>query len=139
MTDRRRFLAASTVIIITPGPDMTIIARNTIARGRGAGLWTTAGALAGVSVHVFAASLGLSAILASSAAAFTAVKVVGAAYLVTLGVRALWATRHGPSEGDEGILSAVTPAFSSQASAAAYSASEMRYSRWPFSSLTPAL
>ena len=105
------FLAASTVIIITPGPDMTIIARNTIAHGRGAGLWTMAGALGGVSVHVLAASLGLSAVLASSATAFTAVKVAGAAYLVFLGVRALWATRHGASEGDEGVLSAATPAF----------------------------
>jgi threonine/homoserine/homoserine lactone efflux protein len=60
-------------------------------------------------LHVVAASLGLSAVLASSAEAFTVVKFVGAAYLIFLGLRALWATRHGPSDEDVGLLSSVAP------------------------------
>ena len=100
------FLAASLVVILTPGPDMTLVARNTIASGRGAGLLTAAGALAGVAVHVAAAAVGLSAVLASSAAAFTVVKLAGAAYLCWLGARALWATRHGVPDDDAGAFGA---------------------------------
>jgi threonine/homoserine/homoserine lactone efflux protein len=102
------FLLAAGVIIITPGPDMTLVARNTIADGRAAGLLTAAGALVGVSVHVVAAAAGLSAVLASSAEAFTVVKIAGAAYLVYLGVRTLWATRHGPADDDAALLGAAT-------------------------------
>ena len=81
------FVAASLLIILAPGPDMTLVARNTIARGRIAGMQTAGGALLGVSVHLFAAVAGLSAILTGSALAFTVVKVAGAAYLVFLGAR----------------------------------------------------
>jgi threonine/homoserine/homoserine lactone efflux protein len=102
------FLLAAGVIIITPGPDMTLVARNTIADGRAAGLLTAAGTLVGVSVHVVAAAAGLSAVLASSAEAFTVVKIAGAAYLVYLGVRTLWATRHGPADDGAALLGAAT-------------------------------
>jgi threonine/homoserine/homoserine lactone efflux protein len=88
------FFAASMLIILAPGPDMTLVARNTIARGRASGLLTAGGALIGVSVHVLAAVAGLSAILTGSAIAFSAVKLVGAAYLVVLGARTLVASRH---------------------------------------------
>ncbi|MBI5284827.1 MAG: LysE family translocator [Chloroflexi bacterium] len=87
------FLAASVLIILAPGPDMTLVARNTIARGRMSGLRTAAGALMGVSVHVLAAVAGLSAILTGSAVAFSAVKLAGAAYLLLLGARTLLASR----------------------------------------------
>ncbi len=87
------FLAASVLVILAPGPDMTLVARNTIARGRMSGLWTAAGALLGVSVHVLAAVAGLSAILTGSAVAFSAVKLAGAAYLLLLGARTLFASR----------------------------------------------
>jgi threonine/homoserine/homoserine lactone efflux protein len=63
------FLAASVLIILAPGPDMTLVARNTIAR---AGVPVDGGrALLGVSVHVLAAVAGLSAILTGSAVAFS--------------------------------------------------------------------
>jgi len=88
------FLLASAVLTITPGPDMTLVARNTIAQGRGAGMQTAAGAIGGVSVHVLAAVAGLSAVLTSSAQAFAVVKVAGVAYLLYLGVRALLDSRH---------------------------------------------
>jgi len=102
------FLAASALVIVTPGPDMTLVARNTIASGRSHGLLTAAGALCGVCVHVMAAALGLSAILASSAAAFTVVKFAGAAYLCWLGARTLLATRHGAA-GDEPLPTLAPP------------------------------
>lgn len=94
------FLAASILIILAPGPDMTLVARNTIARGRSAGLQTAGGALLGVSVHVLAAVAGLSAILTGSALAFSVVKIAGAGYLVFLGVRTLIASRHATGDAD---------------------------------------
>jgi threonine/homoserine/homoserine lactone efflux protein len=68
---------------------MVLIAKNTIVHGRRSGFLTAVGTLVGVSVHAVAAVLGLSAILATSATAFTVVKFAGAAYLVFLGVQAL--------------------------------------------------
>jgi len=99
------FIVASIIIIVAPGPDMTLVARNTVARGRAAGLMTAGGALIGVSLHVLAAVAGLSAILAGSAIAFSAVKAAGAAYLVVLGARTLLASRRTRA-GDEMIVEA---------------------------------
>jgi len=94
------FLLASILIILAPGPDMALVARNTIARGRGAGFVTAGGAMAGVSVHVTAAVAGLSAVLTSSAYAFSIVKLAGAAYLLYLGARTLLASRHTARQDD---------------------------------------
>jgi threonine/homoserine/homoserine lactone efflux protein len=95
------FLVASMLIILAPGPDMTLVARNTIARGRTAGMRTAAGALLGVSMHVLAAVAGLSAILTGSALAFSVIKVAGAGYLIFLGTRALLASRSDDDGGRE--------------------------------------
>jgi len=89
------FAAVAAVLILTPGPDMALVTRNTVALGRRAGLETSAGVCAGVLVHGCAAALGLSAILRTSATAFTVVKLAGAAYLVYLGMQALWRSRAG--------------------------------------------
>lgn len=94
------FIIASVLIILAPGPDMTLVARNTIARGRASGLQTAGGALAGVSIHVLAAVAGLSAVLTGSALAFSAVKLVGAGYLLVLGARTLLASRRAPAGDD---------------------------------------
>ena len=87
------FLGASILLILAPGPDMTLVARNTITRGRAEGLQTVGGLLIGLSVHVTAAVAGLSAILTGSHVAFTVVKIVGALYLLVLGGRTLLAAR----------------------------------------------
>lgn len=63
--------------------------RNTLAGGRAAGLATSLGTCSGLLVHATAAALGLSAVLVASSRAFTAVKLLGAAYLVVLGVRTI--------------------------------------------------
>jgi threonine/homoserine/homoserine lactone efflux protein len=70
---------------IMPGPDTILILSRSAAGGRVAGLSATAGIVSGTFVHIFAAAFGLSAILATSANAFTLVKLIGAAYLCYLG------------------------------------------------------
>jgi threonine/homoserine/homoserine lactone efflux protein len=81
------FLAAALVLAITPGPGIFYVLTRTLAGGRRDGFLSAGGTLLGGMFHVFAAALGVSAILAASALAFAVVKYAGAAYLVYLGVR----------------------------------------------------
>ena len=83
------FLAASLVVILAPGPDNILVLTRGVTQGRGATLVSAAGASLGLVIHSAFAAVGLSALLAQSAAAFSVVKYVGAAYLIYLGVRAL--------------------------------------------------
>ena len=83
------FFSAAIAINISPGPDMIYIVSRTIAQGRKIGFASSLGVCTGALVHIFAAALGLSAILATSVFAFSVVKHVGAAYLVYLGIKAL--------------------------------------------------
>ncbi|MEU2122022.1 LysE family translocator [Nocardia niwae] len=82
------FVAAVLVAYVVPGPDWFVVLRQA-SRSRAAGLCAAAGVQCGLIVHMAAAAVGVSAILSTSAAAFTAVKLAGAAYLVVLGARAL--------------------------------------------------
>jgi threonine/homoserine/homoserine lactone efflux protein len=91
------FLAAAVVLAAIPGPGMLYVLARTLAHGRGVGLRSTLGTAAGGLGHVVAAAVGLSALLMTSALAFSAVKYVGAAYLIWLGVRTLAGLR-GPAE-----------------------------------------
>ncbi len=83
------FFSAAVAINISPGPDLIYILSKTIAQGRKIGIASSLGVCSGALVHVFSAALGLSAILATSAMAFTIVKYIGAAYLIYLGIKAL--------------------------------------------------
>jgi threonine/homoserine/homoserine lactone efflux protein len=83
------FLLASLLLIAVPGPDQALITRNAILRGRAAGVRTMLGGASGLLLHAAAAALGVSALLATSAIAYTTLKFVGVAYLVYLGVRML--------------------------------------------------
>lgn len=83
------FLTAAFILAIVPGPGMLYVLARTLRSGRREGLRATLGtALAGI-IHTVAAAAGISAILATSAVAFSVVKWAGAAYLVYLGVRTL--------------------------------------------------
>ena len=87
--DLAGFVAVATLAVVTPGPDMTLVARNTFAGGRISGLATSAGTCSGLLVHATAAALGLSAVLLASSQAFTVVKIAGGAYLIFLGIRTI--------------------------------------------------
>lgn len=83
------FLTAAILLNISPGPDMAFILGQTIRGGRRAGFAAMLGVWLGALCHVGFAALGLTAILATSAIAFAAVKWIGAGYLVWLGISAL--------------------------------------------------
>lgn len=83
------FLAASILIILAPGPAQALVLARTIGSGRKSGIMTAIGLNVGTLFHAVAAGLGLSAVLATSALAFSVVKLAGAGYLVYLGVRAV--------------------------------------------------
>ncbi len=85
------FLVASFILAITPGPGVIYVVTRTLRQGRGAGLASALGIALGNFANAAAASLGLAALLATSASAFTILKLAGAAYLVFLGVRAFLA------------------------------------------------
>lgn len=89
------FVAVSAVVICTPGQDTALTIRNTLAGGRRSGVATAAGVAAGQAVWTVAASAGVVALLTASEAVFRALKLVGAAYLVYLGVQSLWAAIRG--------------------------------------------
>jgi len=92
------FALASMVLIAVPGPAVLYIATRSIHQGRRAGIASVLGIEVGALVHVLAAAVGLSALLASSAIAFSAVKYAGAAYLIGLGLWTLFAGKAGPDE-----------------------------------------
>ncbi len=89
------FVTGAALLLIIPGPAVLYIVSRSLAHGRPAGLVSALGITVGTLVHVSAATLGLSALLASSAVAFQFVKYCGAAYLIYLGIRVL---RGGDSE-----------------------------------------
>jgi threonine/homoserine/homoserine lactone efflux protein len=83
------FVTGAAVLLVIPGPAVTYVVSRSIGHGRAAGLVSVMGIVAGTLLHVTAATLGLSALLASSVLAFQFVKYLGAAYLVYLGIRTL--------------------------------------------------
>jgi threonine/homoserine/homoserine lactone efflux protein len=83
------FFVASLVVITTPGQDMILVMSRSIAQGPSAGVATAAGVSVGLVGHTVLATLGLGAILRTSDWAFVALKLVGAAYLVYLGIKLL--------------------------------------------------
>lgn len=83
------FALASLALAVVPGPAVLYIVAQSVHGGRRAGVVSAFGVASGGMVHVLAAVIGLSALLAASAEAFTAVKIIGAAYLIWLGIRTL--------------------------------------------------
>jgi threonine/homoserine/homoserine lactone efflux protein len=83
------FVAASIILVFVPGPDMAYLLARSIAQGKRTGVLAVLGINAGAYVHLIGAVTGLSALLMASALAFSLVKIVGAPYLIWLGVQAL--------------------------------------------------
>ena len=88
------FGIAAVVLAITPGPGMAYVVARTVAGGRSEGLASCFGTGVGGMLHVLAAAIGLSVVVAQSAVAFTLVKYVGAGYLVYLGIRLILRKEH---------------------------------------------
>ena len=91
------FAAAAMLLLLTPGPAVLYIVARSIEQGRLAGLVSVCGITTGTLVHVLAAALGLSAVLASSAVAFGVVKYAGAAYLIYIGARRILGRSEAPA------------------------------------------
>ena len=83
------FIGAALLLLVVPGPSVLYIVTQSVSHGRRAGMASVAGITTGTLVHIAAATIGLSALLASSALAFDVVKYLGAAYLIVVGVRRL--------------------------------------------------
>jgi threonine/homoserine/homoserine lactone efflux protein len=98
--DLALFILAGLLLNITPGPDMLYVIGRSAAQGRRAGFIAALGIGAGCFIHIFAAAIGLSALLVASATAFTILKVVGAAYLCYVGLSMLMTkdTRGAPQD-----------------------------------------
>jgi threonine/homoserine/homoserine lactone efflux protein len=98
------FSAAALALIVVPGPAVTYVVTQSLDKGRSAGLVSALGIACGGLVHVAAAAVGLSALIASSADAFTVVKLVGAAYLIALGLLRL--AGRGENDDEEAVAAA---------------------------------
>ena len=96
------FLGTAAIFAITPGPGILYVLARSLRGGRSEGIRSVLGNGIGASVHVVAAAVGLSALLATSAVAFTVVKLAGSAYLVFLGVQAIFRRRDDEPEPAEG-------------------------------------
>lgn len=103
------FLAVALILTLTPGPDMALVLRNGVRGGARAAWWTGLGCCLGISAYAAASAVGLAAVLAASATAFTIVKIVGAVYLVYLGGTALWHARRRPVAEIEEAAPALDP------------------------------
>lgn len=97
------FIAAGWLLNLTPGPDVLYIVSTALKSGVRAGIVAALGIVSGCFVHVFAAALGVGALLATSATAFTVLKWVGAAYLVWMGIKLLLSRGGGSSIVPDGV------------------------------------
>jgi threonine/homoserine/homoserine lactone efflux protein len=100
------FVVVALVVICTPGPDTALTIRNSLLGGRRAGVFTAIGVSTGQALWTLAASAGIAALLVASEPAFRALKLLGAAYLVWLGLQTLWGVarrrprlEHRPRQG----------------------------------------
>jgi threonine/homoserine/homoserine lactone efflux protein len=96
-----KFTIAATLVTLAPGADMALVARRAITDGWRRASVTSAGIVSGLLVHATASAIGISAILLRSATAFTALKIVGACYLVLLGILSFRSARRTAPEPEE--------------------------------------
>jgi RhtB (resistance to homoserine/threonine) family protein len=104
------FVGVAAIVIVVPGPDTAVVTKNVLAHGRRAALGTSLGVSAGLSVWTLAAAVGVASVVRTSAVAFTALKLIGALYLVWLGLQALRAAGHGAA-GEQASPAAARPAM----------------------------
>src|SRR5690349_19776865 len=93
------FLVVSTILLITPGLDMALVTQHALRYDRRTAITTSIGINCGVMVWAVATAVGIASVLSTSAHIFTALKFIGAAYLVFLGAQALWSSWRGEQSG----------------------------------------
>jgi threonine/homoserine/homoserine lactone efflux protein len=89
------FFVATLALNLAPGPDMTYVAARSLGQGRRAGLISALGISAGCVVHIVAAAAGVAVLMRAWPAAYAAIRLAGAAYLIYLGVGMLWSAGRG--------------------------------------------
>ena len=119
------FVLACIALILVPGPAQALVLAKTLSGGRKAGALSAVGLNIGTLVHTLAAALGISAILAASALAFSVVKYLGAAYVVWLGIRSLRARAPGATPA------AALPCWTSPAAAPGMTGAALPSRAWP--------
>jgi RhtB (resistance to homoserine/threonine) family protein len=92
------FIGVAAIVIVIPGPDTAVVTKNVLVHGRRAALGTSLGVSAGLSVWTLAAAAGVASVLRASAVAFTTLKLLGALYLIYLGLQALRAAAHAADQ-----------------------------------------
>jgi RhtB (resistance to homoserine/threonine) family protein len=101
------FVGVAAIVIVVPGPDTAVVTKNVLVHGRRAAFGTSLGVTAGISVWTLAAAVGVASLLRASYPAFTVLKLIGALYLLWLGLQALRAAGHPEPAG--GLTSADKP------------------------------
>jgi len=99
------FVGVAAIVIVVPGPDTAVVTKNILLHGRRAALGTSLGVSAGLSLWTVAAAIGVASVLRASALAFTTLKLVGAIYLIWLGLQALRAARQTRSDAPPSVAS----------------------------------
>jgi RhtB (resistance to homoserine/threonine) family protein len=97
------FIGVAAIVIVIPGPDTAVVTKNVLVHGRRAALATSLGVSTGLLVWTIAAAVGIASVVRASEVAFTVLKVIGALYLVWLGIQALRAAGHeaaAPADAD---------------------------------------
>jgi RhtB (resistance to homoserine/threonine) family protein len=94
------FIGVAAIVIVVPGPDTVVVTKNVLLHGRRAAIGTSLGVGAGLSVWTVAAAVGVASVVRASAVAFTVLKLIGALYLIWLGVQALRAASHAVAGAD---------------------------------------
>jgi RhtB (resistance to homoserine/threonine) family protein len=93
------FIGVAALVIVSPGPDTALVTKNALIHGRRPALGTSVGVAVGLLVWTLASALGVAAVVHASATAFTTLKLIGAAYLVWLGIQTLRSAAHGSGGG----------------------------------------
>jgi threonine/homoserine/homoserine lactone efflux protein len=108
LTQYLLFVGASLLLLVTPGPAVLYVVACSVDQGRWAGVVSSMGLAIGTLVHLFAVVLGLSAILMASASFYTGIRIAGAAYLITMGVRRLLAKDEPKASHDKVPVASAT-------------------------------
>src|SRR5947199_9916064 len=93
------FIGVAAIVILLPGPDTALVTKNALLHGRRAALGSAFGVSSGLLIWTLAAAIGLASLVKSSEVAFTALKLIGATYLIWLGVQTLRASRRHQAGG----------------------------------------